>query len=590
MQRVLRVTCSTLSAIVAASIAGCGGNSKAVAESEYPTSWNVAFKQAAALPTNYDFGRKTTVLATGSTYAPAAKALPCDITWDRDVPVTLRDGTVIYTDILRPAGVSDKLPSIVAWSPYGKSIPSAPASSVPPENFSGIAKFEGPDAAFWACRGYAVVNPDVRGALKSGGNIHYWGSVDANDGYDVIEWIAQQDWSNGKVGLHGTSWLAIAQWFIAATRPPHLAAIAPWNGLSDMYRNVMAIGGIVNPTFNSMVETGMTGNNKFESPSTMIGSYPLMNDYWNDKVAKVENITVPAYVTADGVTQLHRTGALDAFRRLGSSEKWLRINNTNEWYDQYTPKYQEDLALFFDRYLKGANNGWQNTPKVRIAVSDPGHTDVSDVPYADWPLPDTKYQRLYLDAATGAMNTKPVTATSKSSYESTTGQTTFKMTFAQDTQITGYLKARLWVEADGNTDMDLFLLVEKLAGDGSVLVPSPTFAAAYLPIPSPGAPGRLRVSLRALDSTLTTEYEPVHAFTTTQKLSAGQIVPVDIAIMPEAVIFHAGESIRLTIGGAPIKEQLPVSTLNTGTHVIHTGGPYESYLQIPVAPSVERPQ
>lgn len=580
-------------AVVAASQSGCGSsddnaqNSNAspvtnTAPTEYPAAWNVAYKNEAAIPASYQFGRSTTTLAKGSTYPPATMPLPCNITWDRDVPVTLRDGTTIYTDVLRPAGNDGKLPSIVAWSPYGKTIPSAPEPGVDPANFSGIAKGEGPDAAFWACRGYAVVNPDARGAFKSGGKLHFWGSVDAGDGYDVIEWIAKQSWSNGKVGMHGTSWLSIAQWFIAATKPPHLAAIAPWNGFNDMYRNSIALGGIPNAGFNDLVESGFTGESVYESASAMITNNPLINDYWKDKAANLESITVPAYVTADGVTTLHRTGALEGFRRLGSSQKWLRINNTTEWIDQYTPKYEEDLALFFDHYLTGASNGWENTSKVRISVSDPGHTDPVDVPYTDWPIPSTAYTQLYLNAADGTLNPKAVASVGAATYDANSGQAQFKMAFTNDTQVAGYLKAHLWVEASGNDDMDLFVLVEKLAADGTVLVASPAAAQTYLPVPPPGAPGRLRVSLRALDATLSRPEWPVGSFDTAQKLTAGQIVPVEVQIMPEAMIFHAGEQIRLTVAGKPIKEQLPTPTLNKGNHIVHTGGAYDSYLQVPL--------
>lgn len=67
--------------------------------------------------------------------------------------------------------------------------------------------------------------------------------------YDLIEWLATQEWSNGKVGLANNSWLAASQWFAAAEQPPHLAASAPWKGFSDMYRDVVYGGGIPDPTF-----------------------------------------------------------------------------------------------------------------------------------------------------------------------------------------------------------------------------------------------------------------------------------------------------------------------------------------------------
>ncbi len=93
-----------------------------------------------------------------------------------------------------------------------------------------MARFEGPDPAYWCKQGYAVVNADSRGAGHSEGNLVVWGEQDGRDGADVIEWIASQVWSNGKVGMFGNSGLAMCQWWIAAEQPPGLACIAPWEG------------------------------------------------------------------------------------------------------------------------------------------------------------------------------------------------------------------------------------------------------------------------------------------------------------------------------------------------------------------------
>jgi predicted acyl esterase len=114
-------------------------------------------------------------------------------------------------------------------------------------------------------------------------------------------------------------------------------------------------------------------------------------------------------------------------------------------------------------------------------------------------------------------------------------------------------------------------------------VPS-EIAAMYFPVPPPGAPGRLRVSLRDLDAGKSTDFLPVHAFKAPHKLSQGEIVPVDVAIMPTAMRWHAGQSLKLTIAGAPLKvtSMQPLVTLNQGTHILHTGGEHASYLQLPV--------
>ncbi len=569
--------------------------------SAYPPGWDVVFAPAAPLPADYAFGQQSKILKQGSVFPPAAKPLPSNVGWERDVPVMLRDGVTIYIDILRPVG-GGKVPAVVAWSPYGKTIPQQDVQSgVDPKEVTGLSKSEGPDAGFWVSHGYAVVHPDARGAGKSQGDIHAWGSVDGQDGYDVIEWIARQPWSTGKVALHGTSWLAIAQWFIAQTKPPHLSAIAPWNGMSDVYRQHMMFGGIPNVGFLAGVFSHLAGPARVERPDMMVEAHPLMDGYWQDKAAKLESIDIPTYAVTDVVTDLHRMGTFEAFRRLGSADKWLRVNNRQEWTDQYDPANEADLLKFFDYFMRGASNGWQNTPTVRMAVLVPGGEDRLNVPYTSWPLYQTQYERLYLGANQQLQET-PATMDVQASYSATTGQTVFTYRFANNTQLTGYLKAHLWVEAKDADEADLFVLVEKLDEDGKLLVPDEMSARQYYPIPAAGTHGRLRVSLRKLDPSLSTDFMPVQSFDQPQMLKLGEIVPVDIAIMPASEIFHAGEQLRLTIAGheftAPpgarptgllafMPKLPPLPTNNAGVHVIHGGGNYQSFLQIPIVPELQ---
>lgn len=572
----------------------------------YPAEWKVQYTQAKALPADYAFGHQISTFKKGQTFAPAEQPLVTDIEWERDIAVPLRDGTVIYADVLRPVG-GGKFPAIVAWSPYGKTLPlDVVQSGVDPKTVSGLYKSEGPDANFWVSNGYAIVHPDPRGIGKSEGDAHVWGSVDADDGYDVIEWIAQQPWSNGHVGMHGTSWLAMAQWFIAAKNPPHLKAIALWNGASDIYRHNMLYGGIPNTAFGGMVIASFKGGGKVERPDLMAKTNPLMSAYWQDKSAPLEAVKVPAYVGVDVITDLHRLGAFEGYRRLGSERKWLRVNNNQEWTDQYSLENQQDLLNFFDYYLKGkTDNGWLDTPKVRTAILDKDGKDAINVPYSDFPIPGTQYQKLYLSQDQTLENALPQNE-GKSSYVSENEQISFTHRFAENTQLTGYFKAKLWVATDDTDDMDMFVLVEKLDKDGNVVVPNPVVAQQYLPVPPAGPHGRLRVSLRALDQKLSKDFIPVQSFTKSEPLKKGEIVPVEIAIMPHSVYFKAGEQIRLTIAGQEFKGKsttensgsfflsadsgaknsalAPLKTINKGRHHIYTGGKYDSYLFIPAIP------
>ena len=154
------------------------------------------------------FGPRVTVLTQGTVVADGALPLPCDILFERDVAVPLRDGTIIYTNIFRPPNAMD-IPAIVCWSPYGKEGGQSllddveHRAGVPKDTLSGLEKWEGPDPAYWCDHGYAVVHPDARGAYMSQGDIYFWGTQEGRDGYDLIEWLAVRDWSNGKVGFGG---------------------------------------------------------------------------------------------------------------------------------------------------------------------------------------------------------------------------------------------------------------------------------------------------------------------------------------------------------------------------------------------------
>lgn len=509
---------------------------------------------------------------------------------DQDVEVKMRDGTTIYVDVYRDASALDqKVPTILAWCWFGKRPGDECAEEwtthgVPQGSHSKMTRFEGPDPAFWCRKGYAVVNADPRGAGNSQGRLVLWGKQDGEDGHDAIEWIAAQTWSSGRVGMFGNSGLAICQWFIAAEQPEHLSCIAPWEGCSDMYREFASENGIPTPGFADFVGSiGRSSGGLIEDYSAMIREYPLINSYWQSKIPDFARITVPAYITG-GWSHLHMMGAINGFRRISSPLKWLRVHRDFEWPDTYSWWNIEDLERFFDRYLKGIRNGWEATPKVRIDVMDAYDFD-SQVgrPENNFPLDRTVYTKLYLDAEeSGTLSLTPVRIESHVSYDPETDEADFDHTFTEDTELVGFIKAHLWVAAKDHDEMDLFLTVIKLSRDGEWL---PT---NVLGLPHPGAWGRLRVSHRALDKDLSTDFQPVQSHLSADKLVPGDIVPVDIAFYPHARIWHAGETLRLRVTGRYIREGWfePFSwdTDNRGRHVIHTGGKYDSYLQIPAIP------
>lgn len=554
-----------------------------------PVQFRKATSAGTSEPGYPDFQTTKTILLKGFVKIPGALPLPCDIIFERDVPVKLRDGVVLYTDIFRPA-LGGKVPAVVCWSPYGKSAGDARMDSfpnrggVPLSSVSAMEKFEAPDPAYWCNHGYAVVNPDIRGALHSEGDIHCWGRFDALDARDLIEWLAARDWCQGKIGLAGNSWLAISQWFIAAEQPPHLAAIAPWEGIDDVYRDSLMRGGIPDLAFTDGILGRMRGKNRVEDTAAMARRYPLMNEYWEDKIARVENIHIPAYVSATWTNSLHTHGTFNAFRRLASNEKWLRVHNSHEWPDLYSSAATEDLRKFFDRYLRGVKNGWESTPRVRLTILDPSGHDVLYRPEKEFPLARTQYTKLYLDAEANGLSPAPVAkaATARYNSESPDGHVAFNHRFDRDTELTGYFKLHLWVQAPAADDMDLFVDIQKVDAAGQVaqIVTSPA-NPAYT-----GPKGRIRVSQRRLDPARSTPWEPYLTHTVSEPLAPAQIVPVEISLWPASMLWHAGEQLRVVIASGAASSVGPaIPTINRGDHVIHAGGEYDSFLQIPLIPA-----
>jgi uncharacterized protein len=173
----------------------------------------------------------------------------------------------------------------------------------------------------------------------------------------------------------------------------------------------------------------------------------------------------------------------------------------------------------------------------------------------------------------------------------------FIVRFDTETVLVGYPKAHLWVEARDADDMDLFVLVQKLDAHGTPLaaftVPNhgamahdvTDYGASILRYK--GSDGRLRVSARRLDPALSTEDVPAHTFDRVEKLSPGQIVDVEIDLLPIGLRFAAGEQLRFVVSSSNLLGPMmpgiaPYRGANSGRHVIHTGGSTPSYLQLPV--------
>lgn len=520
---------------------------------------------------------------------PGIYEMTPEIVCQRDVSVTLRDGVKIYSDIYMPKHRTEKLPLIISWSffdkPYTYDQEDGMGPGTPPGTVSGMTNFESGDQAYWCFYGYAVASVSPRGVGNSEGNVSNFGVQDGRDGYDFIEWAARQEWCNGRMGMFGNSALAMTQYRIAAEQPPHLACIAPWEGTGDLYRESIAFGGIDASGYNAGVLSMISSNQYVESCADMLAEHPLINKYWESKIPKWEDINIPVYICG-GWCHFHLRGATECFRRISSKQKWLRIHRDMEWPDFYNPENTADLHRFFDRYLKNIRNGWEFTPAVRLEVMDAYEYDYDKCRAEEaFPIERTEYKKLYLDAASGKAGDSPFRETVETSYDPDTETVSFDYEFTEDTEIIGYSKLKLFVECRGHDNMDLFIWCKKFKADGEY-VPVRAMGSNYR-----GALGYMRVSHRELDPKYSSDFQPVQAHRKEEKLKQGEVVPVEIEIWPHGRIWHKGEHLRLEISGRFIKSEwfedraMQFATDNgNGRHVLHTGGDYGSFLQIPVIP------
>ncbi|WP_419819255.1 CocE/NonD family hydrolase [Glaciibacter flavus] len=556
------------------------------------------------LLTPFEPGTRT--LEAGFQVAPQFKPLPVDVVFDKDVAMTLRDGVTIHIDVFRPA-TTDEVPVIMAYSPYGKAQGTSMSVmgvfglvGVPNSAVSGLEKFEAADPAYWVAQGYAIANPDIRGVVDSDGDSVLWDRQDGRDAYDIIEWLAEQEWSNGKVAMSGTSYLAVAQWFAASEQPPHLVAINPWEGVSDVYRDLVMRGGMPDTGFARQLQEGsFFGKGQKEDILAEVAAYPLINELWENKIPAFEKITVPAYVVASYSNTLHTAGTFRAWRRMASEQKWLRIHNSQEWPDYYDEANVEDLRRFFDHFVKGEDNGWETTPRVCYSVLDLEGGDEVAVAADQFPPTDVAPMKFFLDGRTRVLSTDAPAERVPAVYTvaANPNAVSFLATFDSETVLVGYPKAHLFVEARDADDMDLFVLMQKLGAHGTPLeaFTTPNHGAMIHDLTDHGATilkykgsdGRLRVSTRHLDETLSTVDVPAHTFDRVEKLEPGQIAEIEIDLFPVGLKFYPGEQLRFIISSRNLLGTLmpaiqEYAGANSGQHVIHTGGEHASYLQLPV--------
>jgi uncharacterized protein len=542
----------------------------------------------------YGVGRLRGILSPPVEITPP----PSGVWFERDVGVAVRDGTTLRVNVFRPEG-EGRFPVILCAHPYGKDrlpgrglfgyrAPSQYRMLRQPESvaLSAWTTWESPDPAYWVPRGYAVVNCDLRGFGTSDGTGNLLTDAEARDIYDLIEWAGSRPWSSGKVGMNGVSYLAISQYKTAALRPPHLAAICPWEGFSDVYRDFARPGGIREDGFMRLWTAGVKrGGRPGEDLRREQLDRPLRDRWWISHTPELERIEVPILVCGSfSDQQLHSRGSFRAFERVASPQRWLYTHRGGKWATYYSSEALAFQSRFFDHFLKGETNGMPEMPRVRLEVREDSDTIHAVRPEEEWPLSRTRWTDLYL-LADGSLTDAPATVSETVAFDMRSGRAGFTWVIPEDTEISGPIALRLFLGTKGAEDVYLFVGVQKLRA-GRVVSFEGSYGFGFDRV----ATGWLKASLRKPDPDGSFPRGPLHTYDEIQPLKEGEVSPVDIALLPSATFFRKGEQLRLIVQGHwfsnrnPLFGQFPAAYERgpRGTCVLHCGGEHTARLEIPV--------
>lgn len=502
---------------------------------------------------------------------------------ERDVPIRMDDGIVLRADVFRPDETTP-VPAILTLGPYGKGLPFQTGYK---EQWEWLEKthakllegstrsyltWETVDPEIWVPWGYAVVRIDSRGAGRSPGYLDIYSPREVRDLHDAIEWAGTREWCNGKVGLNGISYFAVNQWLVASLQPPHLAAMIPWEGAADLYRDKYRHGGILSNAFlNSWfprqvlsVQHGnaqapldpwtgnsVTGPDKLSEEELAANhsdplkdalDHPLDDQFFQDRSADWSKVTTP-FLSAASLAGygLHPRGNFEAFTQASSQHKWLETHpgRHEEWF--YLEEGMTLQKRFLDYFLKGEDNGWDTQPPVMLRLRRPFSSGTT-IRYEDeWPLARTEWTSLHL-GKDSCLHFEPTDG--EISFDALGDPVTFYAPpLDEETELTGPLAATLYISSS-TLDADLFCTLLAFDPDGREVHFPGTIDPA-----TPLAQGWLRASHRKLDPEKTLPYRPYHSHDETQLLEPGHVYELQVEIWPTCVILPAGYSIALQVGG-----------------------------------------
>jgi len=504
---------------------------------------------------------------------------------DWDVPIEMDDGLVLRADIFRPTE-DGKYPVIISYGPYGKGLSFqegypgqwkkmiAQHPDVPYGSSNKYQNWETVDPEKWVPDGYICIRVDSRGCGCSPGYVDHFSARESKDFYRCIEWAGTQPWSNGKVGLNGVSYYAMNQWHVASLNPPHLAAICPWEGAADWYRDASHHGGILSTFwthwYDMQIKTVQYGLGERGSRNIVTGqlvsgdtnlsdgeladnrasfgddilAHPLEDEYHQERSPQWDKISVPMLSSGNwGGQGLHLRGNVEGFVRAASRQKWLEIHGLEHWTHFYTGYGLNLQKRFFDYFLKDLSNGWDKQPAVQLQIR---HVDGTFVQRGEneWPIARTQWTKYYLHPCGYQLSTAPAEGKANIEFDALGDGVTFiSEPFAEETEITGPAAAKLFVSSS-TADADIFVVLRLFTPD----LREVTFNGAVDPN-MPLTMGWLRASHRKLNRQLSKPYRPYHTHDEKYPLEPGAAVELDVELWPTCIVVPRGSRIAFSVRG-----------------------------------------
>jgi predicted acyl esterase len=320
-------------------------------------------------------------------------------------------------------------------------------------------------------------------------------------------------------------------------------------------------------------------------------AHPEFDDFWASRTPVLERIEVPALICASFSDQaLHSRGCFEGFRRIRSKHRFMYTHRGGKWSVYYSPDALALQSRFFDCFLKGEDNGMRDATPVRLEVRARGDRVHGVREESAWPPPSVRWTSLHL--APGELRAAPAAAHATAQFRVPEDGATFTFPVAEDMELAGPMKLRLYVELVEATDAHLFVAISKAAGQprNGAKDRELAFEGAFGFGCDVVAKGSLRLAHRRTDESRGEPYRPYFPHDRVEAMRPGEVTPVDIEILPSATFFARGDALRLRVQGQWFWRRSAFLGMFPGTYapspkakvVVHCGDRHDSHLLVPL--------